>query len=242
MEFHFESREKKTYTMVKTLDKNFYQLETSCSLIFLHTDGKILLDIEDKTIKNILETLVSKENLTSKPVIGDSFAVDITGEKIGIDKLVFFYTEGRIDNKELAIFYKNDDEKSAFRELVKQKFFDQKLEKQELDAYAALLYGHIFFPFEKINRDFIDVLNNNTNGSLSIQYPMTLSHGFCTPKGIYNEIMEKLLLESQWHNITSVDLCCGDEWRRYADGSVRGRLVIQCCRTGTSCQRQWILR
>ena len=90
MEFNFKSSEKKTHITVYTSEKYFYQVTSSCSLIFLHTDGKILLDIEDKTIKKLLENLVSKENPISEPVIGNSFALDITAEKIGIDKLVFF--------------------------------------------------------------------------------------------------------------------------------------------------------
>ena len=103
MQFSFDNSEKNINLYANASEKYFYQVTSSCSLIFLHTDGKILLDIEDKTIKNFLGNLVSKKNPISEPVIGNSFALDITGEKIGIDKLVFFYIEGRIDNKELAL-------------------------------------------------------------------------------------------------------------------------------------------
>lgn len=219
MQFRFDNSEKKINLYANASEKYFYQVTSSCSLIFLHTDGKILLDIEDKTIKNILETLVSKENLTSKPVIGDSFAVDITGEKIGIDKLVFFYIDGRIDENERGLIYKNfsDDEKSKFRELVKQNF-DLKMTKKALDLFAGTFVDVLNLPSQKVDRDFIKVLNNNTNNGISIQYPTYSSFpGSHDPAGVYEEIIEKLLLEGQCHNITSVDLCSGDEWRRYVE-------------------------
>ena len=128
MQFRFDNSEKKINLYANASEKYFYQVTSSCSLIFLHTDGKILLDIEDKTIKNILETLVSKENLTSKPVIGDSFAVDITGEKIGIDKLVFFYIDGHTNSDEQRLLFKklSGDEKKFYHERVKDFFYDGK--------------------------------------------------------------------------------------------------------------------
>ena len=218
MEFHFDSSEKKTYITVNTSEKYFYELETSCSVIFLHTDGKIFMDVEDKTVKNFLESLVSKKNPISKPVIGNSFAVDITGEKIGIAKLVFFYIDGSIDKNEKGLIYENysEDEKSKLREEIKQTFDGANYTKQQLDDFGRHLLDLDRLAKGKVNMDFINVLNNNTNGSLSIQHP-TLSPGFSDPVGIYNVIIEKLLLDTQWHNITSVDLCCGDEWRRYVE-------------------------
>lgn len=217
MEFNFESREKKTHITVYTSEKYFYQVTSTCSLIFLHTDGEILMDIEDKNIKNILENLVSKKNPISAPVIGDTFALDITGEKIGIDKLVFFYIDGSINENEKGFIYENfpEDEKSKFRENLKDVF--ENYSKQDLDDLGRMIFDLTGYAKGKVNRDFIEVLNNNTNGSLSIQYSTALSHGFSDPKGIYNAIIEELLLESQWHNITSVDLCCGVEWRRYVE-------------------------
>ncbi len=218
MEFNFESREKKTHITVYTSEKYFYQVTSSCSLIFLHTDGEILMDIEDKNIKKFLENLVSKKNAISEPVIGDTFALDITREKIGIDKLVFFYIEGSINETEKGSMYENftDDLKSKLRKAVIQKY-GLKITKKDADILSGSLWDQKYLPSEKVNKNFIDVLNNNTNGSLSIQF-MTVSAGvFRDPKDIYNAIIEELLLESQSHNITSVYLCCGGEWRRYVE-------------------------
>ena len=72
MEFFLESSLNNIAININTSEKYFYQVTSSCSVIFLNTDGKILMDVEDETVKNLLENLASKEKpskYANSPVI-----------------------------------------------------------------------------------------------------------------------------------------------------------------------------
>ena len=106
MEFHFDSPVNKISIDAETSENYFYKVASSCSVIFLHTDGKILIDIEDETLKNFLENMVSKENPTKNPHVGDSFVVKNKSGKIGNEKLVFFYIDGHFNYEEVRPLFK----------------------------------------------------------------------------------------------------------------------------------------
>ena len=119
MEFHFESPVNKILIDAETSENYFYKVASSCSVIFLDTEGKILMDIEDETVKNLLENLASKEKPSKQPHIGDSFVVKNKSKKIGNEKLVFFYIDGHFNYKEVRTLFKKlpGDEKKFYRYL-----------------------------------------------------------------------------------------------------------------------------
>ena len=232
MEFDFDSSVNKISIGFNTSENYFYQVTSSCSVIFLHTDGKILIDIEDKTVKNFLENLVSKENPIKKPFVGDSFVVKNKSKKIRIDKLVFFYIDGRPNKDEQRLLFKKltGDESKFYHEKVKEIFFDGKkfvhgdgttiMTKKQRQEMAEYFFGSLELPAEKVDRDFIKILVNNTKNSISIQHPIE-SPWFKNYESVYENMIIELLHESQQHGLKKVELCGGGEWRIYTETNVR---------------------
>ncbi len=231
MEFNFDCPENKILISAETSENYFYQVASSCSVIFLDTEGKILMDIEDETVKNLLKNLASKEKPSKQPHIGDSFVVKNKSKKIGNEKLVFFYIDGHFNYKEVRTLFKKlpDDVKKLYHEKVKEFFYDGKkfthgdgttMTKKQRQIMAEYFYGGLELPAKKVDRDFIEILVKNTNNSISIQHP-TGSPWFKNYESVYENMIIELLHESQQHGIKKVKLCSGGDWRIYTETNVR---------------------